>query len=272
MDATESAVRSQMPPEAETFLRGETGHTLLIKGKPRTGKTTFALQLANDIARPPTVFYIGTRGTNEPLYDKFPWLKGNDERDVALLREIESGASASAPAAPAGDRPKSARDLLESILKDSAQSLQAPTPTDRKFAIPTTRLEELLGTTTFPELSLVYRGISNLHPRRALLVLNRIDRLAAKYNIDSESLVRIMKKDLVDGARTNLVLVFNKWDTSMDHLADGVFTLKEFGGGMVFLGQLEINKLTGHDLKQNKYLFNILDGRFKLLQGIRHME
>ncbi len=272
MDQLDAPGRSQIPAEIETFLRGETGHTLLVKGKPRTGKSTFALQVANDLARPPTVFYIGTRGSNEPLYEKWAWLKQNDERDRQILKSGGGGVSTPAPGpAAGGERPKSARDLLESILKDSAQQM-APPPSEKKFSIPFTKIEELLGTSNVPELQVAYNGISTLHPRRGFLLVNRIDRLAAKYNTDTEALVRILQKDLVDSGRTNLVLVYNKWDTALDHLAGGVVTTKEFGGGMVFLGQLEINKLTGVDMKQPKYLFNILDGRFKLLQGIRHLE
>lgn len=290
----EDVPQVNVPKEIVSFFRGEAGRTFIIKGKPRCGKTTFALQIAHELVDPANIYYIATRGSNEPLYGRYPWLKAHDERIKALQAEVASGAGAPSPAAgqkplppppprpmpqqsPDG-QPTSARALLESILKDTASSMQQPAAPpaqqtggqEQGFTIDRGHINVLLQGVDHKDLEAVYRGCEKTFPTKSLLMINRIDRLASKYGVDMEALVRLLIRDLVLDANTNLVLVLNKMDSGLDHLADGIITMKEFGGGMVFIGQLELNKLSGVQIKQNKYLYNLLDGKFKLLKGITH--
>ena len=283
--------QQEIPKEIQNFFRGETGRTFVIKGKPRCGKTTFALQLAEEIWDPEHIYYIATRGSNEPLYPKYEWLKRHDDKMKALGEE-PAPQQAVAPGPPGGYQqpqyqqtsqqpgtvqPQSARALLESILKDTASSMQQPQAqqsqvqqTSSKNMIDRTHISMLLQGADYKELEVVYRGIERSYPAKSFVLINRIDRLAAKYGVDMEALVKILVRDLVLDRNTYLVLVLNKIDGGLDHLADGIITLKEFGGGMVFIGQCELNKLSGVEMKQNKYLYNLLDGKFKLLKGITH--
>jgi hypothetical protein len=281
--------QQEIPKEVQSFFRGETGRTFVIKGKPRCGKTTFALQLAAEIWDPEHIYYIATRGSNEPLYAKYGWLKNHDDKMKALGEE-PAPQQAVPPGPPnayqqpqyqqpqqGGAQPQSARALLESILKDTASSMQQqgpPQPPVQQTAavnlIDRNHIKMLLQGADFKELEVVYRGIERSYPTKSFVLINRIDRLAAKYGVDMEALVKILVRDLVQDRNTYLVLVLNKIDSGLDHLADGIITLKEFGGGMVFIGQCELNKLSGVEMKQNKYLYNLLDGKFKLLKGITH--
>ena len=227
--------------------------------------------MATATAAPDRIFYVGTRGPNEPLYSKYPWLQVADERDRRVLGA--SGGTAPPPLT-AGPAPQSARDLLDSILGDKGSSIPPPPPPGyhtSAFSIDTTRLEQLLGTTPHDELRVVYKGVEEIFPKKCLVVINRIDKVCAKFGISEESLIQLLHKDLCESAKANLLIVWNKSGTDLDHLVGGVVSLKEFGGGMVFLGQISLDKLSGVKIKQPKYLYNILDGRFKLLQGITHM-
>jgi hypothetical protein len=285
------APQQEIPKEIQSFFRGETGRTFVIKGKPRCGKTTFALQLAAEIWDPVNIYYIATRGSNEPLYAKYAWLKDHDDRMKALGEEaapqpgVQPGPPTDyqqpqyqqPPQQQGGGQPQSARALLESILKDTASSMQQPAPQQQqvqqgqaKNLIDRQHLNMLLQGADYKEIEVVYRGIERNYPAKSFVLINRIDRLAAKYGVDMESLVKILVRDLVLDRNTYLVLVLNKIDGGLDHLSDGIITLKEFGGGMVFIGQCELNKLSGIEMKQNKYLYNLLDGKFKLLKGITH--
>jgi|GEM_PF-1613049 len=291
MSISESAPQQEIPKEIQNFFRGETGRTFVIKGKPRCGKTTFALQLAAEIWDPEHIYYIATRGSNEPLYPKYEWLKSHDDKMKALGEEpapqqgvppgppggYQQPQYQQGPQQPGTGQPQSARALLESILKDTASSMQQPaTPQPQaqqgapKNLIDRSHINMLLQGADYKELEVVYRGIERSYPTKSFVLINRIDRLAAKYGVDMEALVRILVRDLVMDRNTYLVLVLNKIDSGLDHLADGIITLKEFGGGMVFIGQCELNKLSGVEMKQNKYLYNLLDGKFKLLKGITH--
>jgi DNA polymerase III delta prime subunit len=287
MSASESP-QQEIPKEIQNFFRGETGRTFIIKGKPRCGKTTFALQLAHELWDPQHIYYIATRGTNEPLYAKYEWLKAHDEKMKALSEEPVGQQQSAVQAGPPGNypqqqyqqqpgQPQSARALLESILKDTASSMQQPGPQPQpvpqpgsKNLIDRSHLNMLLQGADYRELEAVYRGIERSSQAKSFVLINRIDRLAAKYGVDMEALVKVLVRDLVMDRNTYLVLVLNKVDSGLDHLSDGIITLKEFGGGMVFIGQCELNKLSGIEMKQNKYLYNLLDGKFKLLKGITH--
>jgi hypothetical protein len=283
--------QQEIPKEVQNFFRGDTGRTFVIKGKPRCGKTTFALQLAAEIWDPVNIYYIATRGSNDPLYAKYTWLKDHDDRMKALGENaappqgVQPGPPTDyqqpqyqqQPPQQGSVQPQSARALLESILKDTASSMQQPAPQQpqvqqgaAKNLIDRTHINMLLQGVDYKEIEVVYRGIERSYPAKCFVLINRIDRLAAKYGVDMESLVKILVRDLVQDRNTYLVLVLNKIDSGLDHMADGIITLKEFGGGMVFIGQCELNKLSGIEMKQNKYLYNLLDGKFKLLKGITH--
>lgn len=286
------APQQNIPKEIINFFRGETGKIFIIKGKPRCGKTTFALQVAHELMSAENTFYIATRGSNEPLYGRYSWLKPHDERMRALMEAKDSDPRPLPPPPPQaqqkplppppqgqqGEQPTSARALLETILKDTATSMQEAPPQPQPqapvkqegFHLDRGHVSVLLQDSEYPELEATYKGIERSFPTKSLLMINRIDRLATKYGTDMEALVKVLIRDLVLDANTNLVLVLNKIDSGLDHLADGIITLKEFGGGMVFIGQLELNKLSGIEIKQNKYLYNLLDGKFKLLKGITH--
>ena len=292
---------SNIPTEIAKFFKGESGKTFVIKGKPRCGKTTFCLQIATDMVEPTRVFYIGTRGSNEPIYAKYPWLKDHDEKakQLSAMTPAPQGQAMPqqqqmAPMQPQmnqqppsldGQQPQTPRALLQSMLQDQSQQGQQqyqppqqyvpqPGPGQQmqygKFQINRMPLFYLANQSIPQELEIAFRGIEQVYPHQSMLVINRIDRLAAKYNIGMEALVNVLKRIVVVEANTNLVLVLNKIDTALDHLADGIVTLKEFGGGMVFIGQIEVNKLLGVEIKQAKYLYNLLDGKFKLLKGITH--
>jgi len=295
MSASDSP-QQEIPKEIQNFFKGETGRTFIIKGKPRCGKTTFALQVAHELWNPDNIYYIATRGSNEPLYTKYTWLKVHDEKVKALGEEpMGPSQQQSAPAGPPGGysqqygqqqdqqpvgpggQPQSARALLESILKDTASSMQQPVQTQQPQQqgggvkpIDRGHISMLLQGADYREIEAVYKGIERSYPAKNFLLINRIDRLAAKYGVDMEALVKVLIRDLVLDRNTYLVLVLNKIESGLDHLGDGIITLKEFGGGMVFIGQCELNKLSGIEMKQNKYLYNLLDGKFKLLKGITH--
>jgi KaiC/GvpD/RAD55 family RecA-like ATPase len=286
----DSVPQQNIPKEIVSFFRGETGRTFIVKGKPRCGKTTFALQIAHEIMPSDNIYYIATRGSNQPLYGKYPWLKTHDERIKALMEAKDTAGPAPVQprpavqpppqqqAPPSGEQPQSARALLQSILKDTATSMQPPhVPAQQKpseapqqFRLDRGHISVLLQGVEYAELEAVYKGVERAYPTKSLLMINRIDRLASKYGTDMEALVKVLIRDLVLETNTDLLLVLNKIDSGLDHLAEGIITLKEFGGGMVFIGQLEMNKLSGVQIKQDKYLYNLLDGKFKLLKGITH--
>ncbi|MBC7114121.1 MAG: hypothetical protein H5T47_00645, partial [Archaeoglobi archaeon] len=99
----------ELPPEFDEFFSQKLGNTMLIKGKPGTGKTSLALSILKKVCKKGNGIYLSTRVDSMILYKLFPWIKGTimddfivdavqpklsamrrETRDVAeIVREIE---------------------------------------------------------------------------------------------------------------------------------------------------------------------------------------
>src|ERR1044072_8252608 len=63
-----------LPSELLQFVKNES-YSLLIKGKPGTGKTTFALTLLDNLNDDSNYFYISTRLSLKQLSLYYPWIE-----------------------------------------------------------------------------------------------------------------------------------------------------------------------------------------------------
>ncbi len=73
-----------LPPEIREFFRSSGGHSLIVKGKAGTGKTTFVLQMLDEVFTGLDNFYLSSRVSDTSLYKQFPWLLSK-ERNERLL-------------------------------------------------------------------------------------------------------------------------------------------------------------------------------------------
>ena len=69
-----------LPSELLKFVKNES-YSLLVKGKPGTGKTTFALTLLDNLDDDSNYFYISTRLSLKQLSFYFPWVEKFFSRD-----------------------------------------------------------------------------------------------------------------------------------------------------------------------------------------------
>ena len=67
--------RNKIPAEIIEFFNMFPGQTLLIKGKPGTGKTILSLEILKEICEECNGLYVSTRVTPEKLYSLFPWIR-----------------------------------------------------------------------------------------------------------------------------------------------------------------------------------------------------
>lgn len=279
-----AAAAGHFPKDLMRFFEAAP-RVLLIKGKPRVGKTLFVLGLAEALGPPINSFMINTRELEPRNYEAFAWLSTNEARDKAL----DSMPAAEAQPKPEQEMPhppeaeaklKSARDLLKSILGEEAAP---PPPAIEKKASPQNHsqassgsqdasdlpgLRKALGNKNPRELMRVLRGLEAMGPGKAVVMVNRVDRLGEKYDVPVRPLVLAIKSDMVLGRKAHLVLVLDKPSTVIDDLADGIVNLKDVSHGDEFLGQLEINKLADTPFKQSKWMYNTMTGKFQILKGI----
>ena len=62
-----------LPKELLKFVKNDS-YSLLVKGKPGTGKTTFALTLMDNLNHDSNYFYISTRLSIKQLSFFYPWI------------------------------------------------------------------------------------------------------------------------------------------------------------------------------------------------------
>ncbi|MDQ4073965.1 MAG: hypothetical protein M3162_06635, partial [Thermoproteota archaeon] len=62
-----------LPKELLRFVENNS-YSLLVKGKPGTGKTTFALTLMDNLRADGNYFFISTRLSVKQLYFYYPWI------------------------------------------------------------------------------------------------------------------------------------------------------------------------------------------------------
>src|SRR5467141_2413229 len=65
----------RIPREIVEFFNAPGGHSLIAKGPAGTGKTTFALQLTEELGEVTASHYLSSRVSDESLYRKFTWPK-----------------------------------------------------------------------------------------------------------------------------------------------------------------------------------------------------
>ena len=252
-----------IPREIVNFFSHDGGHSLLVEGGAGTGKTTFALQLLEELADPDKSFYLSTRVSDDTLYNQFPWLRDKEMRGRvidssrmlldALYKKEEKKEKASADDMK---KVKSAKQFLESIKKDKEKK-------DEKNEIDRTQLNILLDRYKLPEVERIYDRIESCLPDSAMLVLDSVEGLTHKYAINQEEFITAIQKDLVEHSNVDLLLVLERLGAShLEYIVDGVlsFSRMELDGRRV--REMHIAKLRATEIKQPNYLLTLKTGRF----------
>ena len=63
-----------IPSELEDFMKNDT-YSLLVKGPPGSGKTTFSLTILHSLKAKNNFFYISTRSSPKQIFEQYPWLR-----------------------------------------------------------------------------------------------------------------------------------------------------------------------------------------------------
>ena len=79
-----------LPMEIHRFFTNPGGHSLIVKGRAGTGKTTLVLQVLEEIFTGLDNFYLSSRVSDTSLYKQFPWLlsKERNERLIHASRRF----------------------------------------------------------------------------------------------------------------------------------------------------------------------------------------
>jgi predicted ATP-dependent serine protease len=79
-----------IPGEIRQFFSSQFGKSLVVKGKPGTGKTTFIFEILHELCPGGNCIYISPRIDKSSSYGKFPWIEGDFNNNEDFLRMLAS--------------------------------------------------------------------------------------------------------------------------------------------------------------------------------------
>ncbi len=253
-----------IPEPIRDFFHEPSARSLLVKGASGTGKTTFVLQLIEDVLPFDTSIYFSTRVSDEALYSHFKWLKEKEWRESILDASKEVLKVMRATSTP--EELEEVAEKVE-ILNASKDFLSTIYPSEEpQRAVVRARLEKLCENYPLDELNKLYSSLERKLPERTYVIVDSLEGIAEKWEVPVTKIMSALQKDLVEGTNVSVIAVIEgEGDNSLDFLVDGTLTLhrSELDGHSI--RELEIHKLRGMLIKASRWLFTLIDGHFRLL-------
>ncbi len=281
-----------IPTELVNFFKGPGGHSLIVKGLAGTGKTTFALQLAEELDNITKSHYISVRVSDESLYNQFPWLRKKlAEKEKLKMAKSYAKTLTSNYVHQEKDtdvalevRIRTAQQLFRSLegtsldgQKVNRQELQK---LEGRIEMGEEGMDEDFGglgdgsflddTIVFdlgsdlPEIDLAYDMVEQTLPDKTLVLIDSIDALSQRYGVQSSKLINTLQKDLVEQSQADVLYILETgMDNKLDYLGDGVISFAKAEHKGRRLRVLNIEKLRGSEITQHKYIYTLKDGRVK---------
>lgn len=232
-----------IPQEVIGFFKNKGGHSLIIKGEPGSGKTTFALEILNSLKDHFEIQYLSSRVADDVLFLQFPWLEN------VLKKKIKKSNSKKIK--------REELNKLEGLIEEGLMEEKATfTENEAIFEIGS----------MMPEIDEIYDFVENVHPKKALVCVDSIDGLSEKYGVPAEKLLYTLQKDLVEEGVANIVFVLESSGfENIEYLGDGVISLHHEPWNSSWKRYMYIKKLRGSPIKRSKYIYTLEGGHFNVL-------
>ena len=258
---------------------------MIAKGSAGTGKTTFALQLTEELGGIATSFYMSTRVSDESLYNQFPWLRERMKKaameiagrqftktidETPVLKEgstdisFEVRVRGERRAADGGKRKleRTELDKLEGRIEMGEEGDETYAKHGEGQVSDGTIVFDL--GSDLPEIEMAYDAVEKNLPQKTLILIDSINALAERYGVHPSKLINTLQKDLVESAGANVVFILeDSGETKLDYLGDGVilFQSREHAGRR--LRVMTIEKLRGTEVRQHKFLYTLDAARIR---------
>ena len=284
-----------IPAELLKFFQTPGGHSVIAKGSAGTGKTTFALQLTEELGGINSSYYMSTRVSDSTLYNQFPWLRERVKaigtavagrhysrtlEEEHVLTESDTQVSLEIKLHGEKSQAKPARATGQKIDRTELQKLEGRIESgeegeDEEFKkigegeVQNDSLIFDLGS-DLPEIDMAYDAVERNLPEKTLVVIDSIDALSERYGLSASKLINVLQKDLVESSQASVLYVLeNSGETKLDYLGDGVVLFKgdEYDGRR--LRTMTIEKLRGSEVRQHKYLYTLDGGRLRAFESSR---
>ena len=248
----------RIPREVIEFFNAPGGHSLIVKGQAGTGKTTFALQLTEELGEVAASHYLSSRVSDESLYNQFPWLR--ERLKAAILQPPPK------PAHPTTKVTRVALDQLEGKIQAGEETSEEEAKSALGTEVKDGFLEMNIGF-DLPEVEAAYDFVDARIPNRSLVLIDSVDALAEHYGIAPSKLINVLQRDLVEASKQNVLYVLEgSGETRLDYLGDGVVNLTATEHEGRRLRVMTIEKLRGQQVRQHKYLYTLDSGRLEAFQ------
>lgn len=230
--------KDRIPPEIISFFEAFPGQSLLVKGRPGTGKTILALEILRAICEEGNGLYISTRMEPHRLYVTSPWI-----RDFIPERNIINATQS-----------KVRRSL----------GLEAHHPG---------RTRHIDYNTILQFFRVIYEEAEDMD--NPMIIFDSWDGVLSHLNMEEEAAA--LTQEICDFCReveTHTIFVTEREGTAaIDFIVDGVVTLRRLrlGGSEVgpehrVVREIEIEKVRGLPIRQSRYLFTLHGGRFRFFK------
>ncbi len=229
------------------FFNQKFGKSLIIKGRPGTGKTTFGLELASRLYENQPIHFLSSRFNDEPLKDAFPFI---DQISYRINKENFSYTE--------DFKYVSTESLkkLEKLLEEKNLNSDFTGSSGLIFDI-----KEVI-----PELNAIYTFVEKNFELGPVVILDSIEAIAQKYSIDETTLFSILQNDLVEKSGAGLIVVLESTQNDkLEYFSDGVISLSMEIDRNYMIRYMRIEKLRGLSLGSTPFFsYSLLNGRFTL--------
>ena len=189
-----------IPEELLQFFGSPGGHSLIVKGAAGTGKTTFALQLAEELGEDARAFYMSIRVGDMSLYRQFPWLERQRDRV-----KVAADRTAHAHSEPTGKLDRTELQKLEGRIEMGQEGGEAYEKHGEGEMASDSLIFDL--GSDLPEIDLAYDEVERGLPKPTLVLVDSIDGLSERYGIVASKLINTLQKDLVERGNAHVVYV-----------------------------------------------------------------
>jgi KaiC/GvpD/RAD55 family RecA-like ATPase len=248
-----------LPSELRRFFMGPGGHSLILRGNAGTGKTTFALQMIEELDEIESSFYFSTRVSDSLLLMQFPWLAKKVHGPIAGQMVAEDIHHSEEGELESNDQPSSAseEEMLPRLWFNKLK-LRGAFGFENKpgQSFPQNRVDLM-------ELERIYSTVEKCGGRKTLVVVDSVDALAEACGINQATVITAVQKDLVEGRKINIIFLMESNDRYLDYLGDGVVELAILEHHRRRLREINVLKARGCAIQQPKYLFTLNDARIQ---------
>ncbi|MFQ5909625.1 MAG: gas vesicle protein GvpD P-loop domain-containing protein [Thermoplasmata archaeon] len=247
-----------IPDALLDFFKGPGGHSLIVKGAAGTGKTTFALQLTEELENVENSYYMSIRVGDHSLYNQFPWLK-----DAMEYKKRIAPTKVNRKPEDEGKVDRTELKKLEGRIEMGEEDEDSIYDEIGEGEVTEAGLILDLGS-DLPEIDLAYDVVENSLPEKTLILIDSINALAERYGIHPSKLMNTLQRDLVETSSSDVLYVLeSSGETQLDYLGDGVitFTSEEHAGRRLRI--MKIEKLRGTEIRQHKCAYSLDGGRIK---------